>query len=117
MKVYIAGPYNADTLEQIETNVDRVLRYAVVLSQHGYSVFVPHLTHYIDQKAKEMGIELPNDKWVELDLPWLEVCDAMLVTGKSKGVRSEVEFAAEHGIPICYSLEDLKNLDKTSDDC
>jgi len=107
MKVYIAAPYSAETPELIEANVDKVLAVAVRLTEKGYSVFVPHLTHHVDLKAKEMGIDIPHDEWVRLDLEWLANCDAMLVLDLSPGVRREIQFAKRHSIPLCDSLDQL----------
>jgi hypothetical protein len=111
-RIYIASPYKAETQQQIQENVDKVLLCAIALIQKGYSVFIPHLSHYTDLKAKEIGEEVPHEKWIELDLEWLKCCNAMLVLGISLGVKSEIEFAREHSIPVYYSFKDLTDAAK-----
>ena len=100
MKVYIASPYTAPTPEEVEANVNKVLKVAVRLINEGYNVYVPHLSHYIEQVSKEMSVEISHDKWVDLDTDWLAHCDAMLVLGLSPGVIAEIEFAIAHGISV-----------------
>lgn len=50
------------------------------------------------------------------ELRWLKGSDVMLVLEINDDVKSKIDFANEHNIPVCYSLEDLRNLEKTSDD-
>lgn len=107
VRIYIAAPYQAENIDLIQANIDKVLTIAVRLTKGGYSVFVPHLTHYIDLKAKEMGIEIDNNTWVELDLAWLVQSDVMLVLGLSPGVEREIEFALEHKILVIWDLNKL----------
>ena len=100
--IYIAAPYMSPTLEGKVANVNRVLGIAAYLSAKGYHLFVPHLMHYIDLRAQELGLDIPDNTWVELDLAWLEKCDALLVLELSPGVQREIEFARRHNIPVYY---------------
>lgn len=108
MRIYLASVYNAFTLTEKEANVNKVIEVAVELIQRGYNVFVPHLTHYVDMKARELGISISNKRWIDLDLEWLSFCDAMLVLSNSPGVEREIGFAKDYDIPIFYSVKELK---------
>jgi hypothetical protein len=46
--------------------------------------------------------------WIECDLPWVQVADAVLrIPGESVGADTEVAYAEELGIPIFNSLSEL----------
>lgn len=54
------------------------------------------------------GIE--HSAWIAVDLPWVEVSDAVLrLPGESRGAETECEFAEEIGVPVFTSVEDLHN--------
>jgi hypothetical protein len=51
---------------------------------------------------------IPHKSWMEVDLPWVKVCDAVLrLPGMSVGADIETAFAAENLIPVFHSIEDL----------
>lgn len=46
---------------------------------------------------------------MEVDYEWINVCDCILrLPGKSTGADLEVAHASMKGIPVFYSLEELK---------
>ena len=100
MKIYIASPYlNGDK----EENVMRQINAWHALVVNGYTPYAPLLGHYIDK-------HYPFDCkwWLEFDLKWLEVCDAVLrLDGESNGADKEVEHAKKLGIPVYYSLSEI----------
>ena len=102
MKIYIAAPYTADTLEEREANVARAVEVAVRLLEKGYAVYVPHLLHFIDLKAKEMGVYFPESLWINIGLKELSGCDTILILGVSPGVERERQFALQNGIPVYF---------------
>jgi len=110
MKVYIAGPYSAKTPRCTELNVSQAIMIGVKLIELGFTVFVPHLSHYLDRKAESIGINIPYDKWIEMDLEWLKHCDVMLVLGYSPGVYQEIKFAVLHRIPMVRSVNELLDM-------
>lgn len=51
--------------------------------------------------------DMPHALWLECDLAWIEVCDAVLrLSGDSKGGDEECEFAKAKDIPVFYMPED-----------
>jgi hypothetical protein len=99
--IYIAGPYsNEDTV----LNVRNAVLVAEELVKLELIPYIPHLTmfwHLIAPHEYEF--------WLNYDLNWLSKCDVLLrLPGESKGADAEVEYAQEHGIPVYYSLIEIK---------
>lgn len=103
MKVYIAGPYTADTPEQVQDNVNCAVDLANDLLDAGHIPFCPHLTHYLHQRRHR-----EYEAWCCYDLVWLISCDALLrMPGPSPGADRETRFAIHLGIPCFASLSDF----------
>lgn len=98
-RVYVAGPiYVGDPSKNVVKAADAGLE----LVRKGYAPFIPHLMYWLNQEG------LTWDIWMEVDLPWVEVADAVLrLPGKSRGADWEEKTAKEKGILVFYSLEDL----------
>jgi hypothetical protein len=61
---------------------------ARVLISMGYAPFCPHLSYHLDPAE-----ELPRATWMEVELPWVSVADAVLrLRGESVG--ADIECAA-----------------------
>ncbi len=75
----------------------------------GYAPFCPHLTCYLGGPTPEIDPgSLGWENWMESDLPWVAVSDALLrLPGASKGADVEVAYAEQHGIPVFYTMEEL----------
>lgn len=100
-KIYIASPY---TLGDVAVNVRESLFVADELVKNQFVPFVPLLSHFWHLVSPK-----PYEVWLEYDLQWIESCDGLLrVGGKSEGADAEVEFAKEIGIPVFYSIEEVK---------
>lgn len=92
--VYIAGPYTEGAWED---NLRNVIDVAEYVWSRGHTPFIPHtmttLWALVYQKEKE--------KWLEFDLRWLDVCDAMIrVDGHSPGAAAEQRHCEENDIPV-----------------
>jgi nucleoside 2-deoxyribosyltransferase len=100
--IYVAGPY---TLPNPETNVKRAIELADQLLNDGFIPFVPHLCHlWHEHSPKEYSV------WTDFDIQWLYRCDALLrFDGISSGADTEVAEAKKLGIPVFYSLEEVKD--------
>jgi len=108
MRVYIASPYTAPTKEQMEANANKQIEAGVQLMQMGIYPFIPLLSHWVDIWAKERGIGISWEKWIDWDLHWLEQCDALLFLGESKGSLMELNRAKELGMPVYYSVDEIR---------
>ena len=52
--------------------------------------------------------ELPHSVWLECDLPWVLMCDAVYrLPGESAGADEECQFADREGIPVFHSVDIL----------
>ncbi len=100
IKVYIASPY---TNGDVGLNVNRQINCANTLIGLGYAPYVPLLSHYLNMKMLQ-----PYNKWLELDLEWLELCDCLLrLYGHSKGADLEVVEMHKKNKPVFYNLNEL----------
>ncbi|MGH9354470.1 MAG: DUF1937 family protein [Terriglobia bacterium] len=98
LKVYIAGPYTAPTDEEISANVTRAIDAALALYAKGHIPFVPHLTHHIEARARQLGAHISWQDYIShWDAPWLEMCDAVLLLQESPGSMQEIEMAKRWG--------------------
>ena len=69
----------------------------------GYSVFIPHLSHF-----QHMLYPRPREDWLRHDLEWLSICDALLrLPGISPGSEAEVMAAIRMEIPVFTSIGDI----------
>jgi hypothetical protein len=102
-RVYVAGPISKG---DIAANVKRGADAGLELLRLGYAPFIPHLSHYINEKAT-VGTS-DYEKWLELDFSFIRVCDAVLrLPGESAGADREVAFARSVGVPVYGSLTAL----------
>lgn len=98
-RVYIAGPYSSDP----EKNTEEAIFMGDWVRALGYSVYIPHLTHFWHK-------QIPHEYkfWMEHDFEWLEVCDILLrLPGASSGADAEEAFAKERGIQVVYTAQEL----------
>ena len=99
MKIYVAGPYSSAP----EGNTQRAILYGLKLMAEGHSPYIPHLTHFMDLVANELGELVPYERWLELDNDWLPLCDELhRLSGASSGADEEVALAETLGILVVY---------------
>jgi hypothetical protein len=100
-RVYIAGPISKGNMLR---NCIRGMKVAHQVLKLGYIPFCPHQSWIWQQVTP-----LTHNEWLEYDFRWIELCDAVLrISGKSIGADLEERFAKEHGIPVYYSIRELK---------
>ncbi|MCK4668269.1 DUF4406 domain-containing protein [Candidatus Dependentiae bacterium] len=100
--LYVAGPYAGDT----KGNITRAEEVSISLIRNGFHVFTPHKNMAGYEKYEGNGIGY--ETWLSMDLDILSRCNGIYVmanSGKSPGVRREVDFALENNIPIFHELE------------
>lgn len=107
LKIYIAGPYTADTDKGKLQNVNTAIDAAIELFRKGHFPYVSHLAHFVDKRAYEKGIHLNWEDYIRWDKPWLEVCDAVLYLGSSKGADLELQGAQEMGKKVFRSIDEV----------
>jgi hypothetical protein len=111
MRIYVAGPYTAEGEEEIARNVNRAIDASLELYKKGHWPYVPHLTHLIDKRAKELGVSITREDYVQRwDKPWLVICDALLYLGDSPGAKEELEAARCLGKEVFLMAENVKQV-------
>jgi len=109
-KIYLAGPYNADTGIQKQKNIDQARDAAAELYRNGWAPFCPHtMTAYFDDDFPD----IERETYLETDKAWLRVCDAIFMLigwQRSDGAKSELRQADIQGIDRYYALKDVPDL-------
>lgn len=100
--IYVAGPFRSinpngkSNSWGVQSNIMRAM-----------AALCPHANTMFFQDADGCADEV----WLEGDLEMLKRCDAVLMTpdwAKSSGARKEAAYAMELGIPVLYSIEEVK---------
>jgi len=100
VRIYVAGPYSQGDLA---ANVRRAMDAGTALLAAGHAPLVPHLNHFWHAHEPH-----PERTWLDLDLAWLEVADAVLrLPGPSAGAGAECDAARHLGIPVYGALADV----------
>ena len=107
LRIYLAGPYSGSNRKEIKKNVDRAVDAGIEVFLKGHFPYVPHLTDRVDGRARETGREMTWHDFIRWDMPWLEVCDALLYLDKSNGSDLELDKAKRLGKQIFYSVEEI----------
>lgn len=104
-RVYIAGPMSQG---------DRIHNLYLALNAYdhlinaGFAPLCPQLTF-----LAEGVIRHDHQTWLSIDLPWVEMADAVLrLPGDSKGADQEVMHALTHKIPVFGTIDQLVNFFK-----
>lgn len=97
-RIYIAGPLTkGNRLDNVSTAIN-IYNQLIDLD---YYPFCPHFSYFaniVDSKEYEV--------WINQDLKWLEVCDAVYrFEGESEGADGEVKFAEQRGLPVYTDFE------------
>jgi hypothetical protein len=107
MKIYVAGPYSSESAETRLRNVNRAIDAGLRLFCLGHTPYIPHLTHFVDERAIQIGVPMQWSDYIAWDLEWLRACDALLFLGESKGANIELHEAEKLGKIIFRAIEDV----------
>jgi hypothetical protein len=113
LKIYIASPYSHKESKIKETNATIVIDSAIKIFQKGHFPYAPHLTHFVDIRAKEIGVNITWRGYMKWHDVWLTVCDAFLYLGSSRGADRELKKAKKLGIKIFYSIDKIPTIYKS----
>jgi len=107
--VYIAGPYRADTINGVRSNIEAARNAAIELVTRGIHFRCPHtMTGLMDGVASD-------EYFLELGLEMLRDCQAVLVVGfwqNSVGTCKEWETAINLGIKRTHKFETIERFKK-----
>ncbi len=109
LRIFIAGPYTGESLEETEKNVRDAIDVALVIKERGHFPFIPHLFHYIDAYIAESHWHRPinYEGWMEWCGVYLDSCNALFFLGPSPGTNREIVRAASAGKTIYTSVTDI----------
>jgi hypothetical protein len=105
IRVYVAGPFRAEDCWRQERHVRTAEEAAWQLWKMGMAPLCPHSQTRFYQGS------LPNDVWLEGDLSWVEVSQALYVVDgweESEGTLGEIKLAKKLGIPIFFSMREIR---------
>lgn len=101
IRVYIASAYSRG---DVAVNVRKSIDAAEELINEGFIPFCPLYSHF-----HNLIYYHGYDTWMTIDIEWLGMCDALLrLKGESPGADEEVTYARDVGIPVFYTMEQLK---------
>lgn|SRR5665647_1259856 len=115
LKIYVAGPYSADTEVGRLDNVQKAFDIALELMKKGHYPYIPHASHFIDLYAQEKGMNLSWDYWIKFDDAWVTSCDALFYISSSRGADIELDRAIELGLEIFNDLSEVLSLEEMID--
>lgn len=109
--IYLGQPYTHTNPEVVAYRVEMGAALAAVLMEMGEVVFapIPHTAPIAALMDPETSASHPF--WMRQDLPHLAHCQSLYVLcldgwASSKGLREEIDFAEEWGIPVQYVTPD-----------
>ncbi len=98
--IYVASPYAGE----IEKNVAFAKEACEFTRQEGHAFFAPHLFYpdFLDDNIPEQ-----REQGLKMGITALDRCDELWVFGShiSSGMKSEIAYAQQKGIPICHVSE------------
>jgi len=100
--IYIAHPISIGTPDVNMRNLIDACEQVWRMGHYAYGALLNLTWEVVYPKSEK--------QYLEHDIGWLKKCDIVWrLPGESKGADQEVRKAKELGIPICYSLKELKN--------
>lgn len=105
--VYLSGPITARDGHSVEENVLVALRVYLACVRDGVPAFCPHLS-----AAFPSAFDVPWDAWIAHDKAILARCTHVLMLPRwetSRGAVLEQQHADALGIPVCYSVVELRH--------
>jgi hypothetical protein len=103
--VYVAGPFRVPSAWDIECNIRRAETLALEVWRMGCAALCPHTNTRFFQNAA------PDEVWLKGDIELMMRCDVMIMTPdweRSSGARAERDHAQAHGLPVVYSIDELR---------
>lgn len=112
MRIYIAGALSSkekkdrtpsEVVVDYIANLTKMCRVAAQVRRLGYYPYVPGL----DFMLGLVDGSFEEEEYRGMGMSFLEVCDIVLVTSMSWGVKQEIKRATELNIPIIFDIHNL----------
>ena len=101
--IFLAGPYTAKSMSDIEANVTNAARWGGVVKRLGWVPMCPHTNSHRIALESMRDFGLCHKSFYTDALALLERCDAILMIEgyeQSEGAKAAHAFAEEHDIPV-----------------
>ncbi len=108
--IFVSAPYSGNNISEIETHVQEAIDIGIKLYQKGYIPVIPHLLHYFDLRAKELGLDINYEEFMKIDDIYLQTCHYYLQHKPSPGADRELARARELDKIIFYSIDEVPDL-------
>ena len=111
--VYVAGPFRASNqhgsqdMFKVQQNIMRAMELGLEVWKLGHVALIPHSNTMFFTGASGCADEV----WLAGDLELIKRCDAVLMTpdwSTSRGATAELKFAESLGIPVFYTVDDVR---------
>jgi len=93
-------------------NVEKSIIYGIEIIKMGHNPFIPNLYHYFVMANSS----ITEETFIDLMTEWVKQCDGLFVAtmpdGEDSGVQIEIDAARTYGIPIYYSLSEIREIVK-----
>ncbi|MHA1929391.1 MAG: DUF4406 domain-containing protein [Candidatus Thorarchaeota archaeon] len=109
----MAGSYSGKSQTEIEQNVQNAIDAGLHIWKKGHFPYIPHLTHWLDLRAQEIGVEMNWTDYVKWHGLWVDQCDALLLLSESKGALLEYKQAKLTNKEIFHSLDEIPTVDRS----
>lgn len=101
-RIYLSGPITSGNRNK---NQYQALEAHKALMLAGFAPLNPIITGNLPFSWDK---DVPHSMWVDCDLPWVEVADALLrLPGYSVGADAECSHAQRCEVPVFYDMESL----------
>jgi len=98
LRVYVTGKLRGFTAEEYLRNISRMIKTGERLRKRGISPYLPCLDLLLGIVSGQMHYR----DYINLNLPWLRVSDAVLVIERSPGTDEEIAMAIRLNIPVYH---------------
>jgi hypothetical protein len=108
MIVGIAGPYSAETDAERQANLKRLNQYGARVLEMGH---IPFIGINAALPIVENTQHLDNyESIMTISMALMNVCEALLFVGESKGANREKALFLLKGLPVYYSLNEIPKI-------
>ena len=108
-RIYVAGPYSADTEDGVKANVQRAAHIAAELMKKGHDAHCPHAA--TDVVAKMLADDgLWYERWMRLDMSLIRCWATAIFYEPSPGADREEELARDLGLTVFTSLDEVPDV-------
>jgi hypothetical protein len=106
-RIYVAGPYSADTEEGRIENLERAVLATALCMSRGHDAHCPHAATHDVHLAHPLGYE----RWMRLDMGIIERwATALLYLAPSPGADRELALAQSLGLRIYRSISEVEDV-------